>query len=80
VYGIVLVTADHGNAEEMIDYKYDGPHTYHTSNLVPFTLVSDEHKNNKLHAGGKLCDVAPTVLKLLGVAQPSEMDGISLIH
>jgi 2,3-bisphosphoglycerate-independent phosphoglycerate mutase len=77
--GVVLVTADHGNADEMMDYKNGGPHTYHTTNLVPLTLVGEVFKGKKLRAGGKLCDIAPTMLKILGVPKPPEMEGQSLI-
>ncbi|MBI4713225.1 MAG: 2,3-bisphosphoglycerate-independent phosphoglycerate mutase, partial [Planctomycetes bacterium] len=77
--GVVLVTADHGNAEEMIDAKNGGPHTYHTTNPVPFTLVSEQYKKRKLRTGGRLCDVAPTILEILGISKPKEMEGVSLI-
>jgi len=77
--GAALVTADHGNADEMLDYKNGGPHTYHTTNLVPFTLVGEGFKGKKLRAGGKLCDIAPTMLKILGIDKPSDMEGQSLI-
>lgn len=78
--GIILVTSDHGNAEEMIDYKNGGPHTCHTTNLVPFILVSSESRVRSLRSGGKLCDIAPTILDLLNVAKPDEMEGMSLIE
>ncbi|MBI4835038.1 MAG: 2,3-bisphosphoglycerate-independent phosphoglycerate mutase [Planctomycetes bacterium] len=80
VGGITLITADHGNAEEMIDIEHGGgAHTYHTTNPVPFTLVSDGHKGRRLRSGGKLCDVAPTILELLNIPKPKEMDGQSLL-
>lgn len=78
--GIVLITADHGNAEEMIDSKNGGPHTYHSTNPVPFTLVADDFKGRQLRSGGKLCDIAPTILELLGKAKPVEMEGTSLLR
>ncbi len=72
--GIAMITADHGNAEEM--RKPDGsPMTAHTTNLVPFILVGTDAK---LHAG-RLADIAPTILDLMGLACPPEMDGKSLI-
>jgi 2,3-bisphosphoglycerate-independent phosphoglycerate mutase len=72
-----IVTADHGNAEMMIDPKTGGPHTYHTTNPVPFVLVSDEGRM-ALRSGGSLRDIAPTMLGILGVAQPAEMTGRDL--
>jgi 2,3-bisphosphoglycerate-independent phosphoglycerate mutase len=78
--GIVIITADHGNAEEMIDYQNNNqPHTYHTTNPVPFTLVGEKFKNRKLRMNGKLCDIAPAMLEILGIEKPSEMEGISLL-
>jgi len=71
-----IVTADHGNAETMIDPVTGGPHTYHTTNPVPFILASDGRQ--PLRAGGSLRDIAPTVLGLLGVEKSAEMTGIDL--
>ena len=71
-----VITADHGNAEGMIDPVTGGPHTYHTTNPVPFIVV-DEAKN-PLRTGGALQDVAPTLLGMLGVSQPKEMMGQNL--
>ncbi len=77
--GAVLITADHGNAELMVDEK-GNPHTAHTTNLVPFLLISDEYKKTSLQkTGGRLCDVAPTLLELLHLSKPAEMTGESLI-
>ncbi len=73
----LLVTADHGNAEMMIDPVTGGPHTAHTTNPVPFLTVGDAVAG--LRAGGALCDVAPTILALLGLEQPAEMTGRSLL-
>jgi 2,3-bisphosphoglycerate-independent phosphoglycerate mutase len=73
----LLVTADHGNAELMIDPETGGPHTAHTTNPVPLILV-DPDADRPLRAGGALCDVGPTVLHLMGVEQPSEMTGVDL--
>jgi 2,3-bisphosphoglycerate-independent phosphoglycerate mutase len=71
-----LITADHGNAETMIDPVTGTPHTYHTTNPVPFLLVDDSH--SKLKPTGALQDIAPTVLGILGVEQPKEMTGLDL--
>jgi 2,3-bisphosphoglycerate-independent phosphoglycerate mutase len=76
--GRVLITADHGNAETMVD-ETGGPHTAHTCNLVPFILVDDIRTNAKLRTGGILADLAPTMLQILGIPQPKEMTGTSLI-
>ncbi len=79
--GAVLVIADHGNAEQMLEP--DGsPHTAHTTNPVPCVLICDDPllKRSRLREGGVLGDVSPTVLELMGLAQPSEMTGKSLIE
>jgi len=73
----LLVTADHGNCELMIDPTTDGPHTAHTTNPVPF-LVVGENDLRSLRHGGSLQDVGPTVLRLLGVDPPAEMTGRDL--
>ena len=73
----LLITADHGNCEMMIDPETGGPHTAHTTNPVPF-LVVDEDGKHGLREGGALCDVGPTILKLLGLEQPVEMTGRDL--
>jgi 2,3-bisphosphoglycerate-independent phosphoglycerate mutase len=73
----LLVTADHGNCEMMIDPATGGPHTAHTTNPVPF-LVVDGAGPAALREGGALCDVGPTILGLLGLEQPSEMTGRDL--
>ena len=77
--GIMLVTADHGNAETMINPETGEPHTAHTLNPVPLILVSEEHKGCTLKGGGALKDIAPTLMHLLGLKQPEEMEGINLI-
>ena len=77
--GAVVVTADHGNCEQMLDPETGGPHTKHTTYDVDLIVVDDEHKGGRLHEGGRLADVAPTVLELMGVAQPAEMTGRSLL-
>ena len=76
--GKMIVTADHGNIEQLIDYDTGMPHTAHTTNLVPVILVDEEHRNGRLREGSAI-DVAPTLLRLLGLAQPKEMTGHSLI-
>jgi 2,3-bisphosphoglycerate-independent phosphoglycerate mutase len=73
----LLVTADHGNCELMIDPETGGPHTAHTTNPVPLVVV-DPDGDRPLRTGGALCDVGPTVLHMLGVEQPSEMTGVDL--
>jgi 2,3-bisphosphoglycerate-independent phosphoglycerate mutase len=74
--GSWLVTADHGNAEMMVDPVTKGPHTYHTTNPVPFIFMSND--NVKLREGGALQDVAPTVLAILGLEKPKQMKGEDL--
>lgn len=77
--GNVIVTADHGNAECMID-DFGEVCTSHTTNLVPLILFSKKYKKATLRKGGKLCDIAPTLLKIMDIAQPEEMTGKSLIE
>ncbi len=76
--GNLIITADHGNAEQMIDYKTGEPHTAHTTNLVPLILITKNGKE-KLKGGGKLADLAPTMLKLMNIEKPDEMTGECLI-
>jgi len=73
----LLITADHGNCEMMIDPETGGPHTAHTTNPVPFIVV-DPDGDRPLRSGGALCDVGPTILTMLGIEQPSEMTGTDL--
>jgi len=73
----LLVTADHGNCEVMIDPETGGPHTAHTTNPVPIVVV-DPDGDRPLRGGGALCDVGPTILSMLGIDQPTEMTGRSL--
>jgi 2,3-bisphosphoglycerate-independent phosphoglycerate mutase len=75
--GAVLITADHGNADKIAEPGTDLPFTAHTTNPVPFVLVSE--KKQKLRSGGILADIAPTMLDLLGLPKPPEMTGKSLI-
>jgi 2,3-bisphosphoglycerate-independent phosphoglycerate mutase len=76
--GITMITADHGNAEQMYDPITHGPHTAHTCNKVPFILISDK-KDLILRNDGILADIAPTMLELLGIEKSKEMTGRSLI-
>ena len=76
--GRALITADHGNCEQMVDPRTGQPHTAHTTNLVPFHLVDEAYRGARLREGGALEDVAPTLLGLLGLEQPSEMTGRDL--
>ena len=74
--GEVIITADHGNCEIMYDPVHQQPHTQHTTNLVPFVYVGEKARIVK---GGTLRDVAPSILHLLGLKQPKEMNGHNLI-
>lgn len=76
--GRMLVTSDHGNAEMMIDPATGGPHTAHTTNLVPFHFIDEAARDLKMREGGALEDIAPTMLALLGVEKPAEMTGRDL--
>jgi 2,3-bisphosphoglycerate-independent phosphoglycerate mutase len=77
--GAILITADHGNLEKMLDEDTGEPHTAHTNNPVPFILVHPNLQNADVRDGGSLRDVAPTVLGLLDIPVPPEMTGKSLI-
>jgi len=76
---IALITADHGNAEKMIDYKTNIPKTSHTKDPVELIYVAEDYKNVKLTEKGILSDIAPTILYLLGIKQPAEMTSKNLI-
>jgi 2,3-bisphosphoglycerate-independent phosphoglycerate mutase len=76
--GAMLITADHGNAEMMIDPATGGPHTAHTTNPVPFIVVSEDAKKFTLKPGGSLRDISPTLLGMLAVDEPQEMTGADL--
>lgn len=78
VNGVLLITADHGNCEQMIDYKTGEPHTAHTTNPVPLAIVGIP--GNKKLKEGRLCDLAPTMLSIMGLEKPEEMTGESLIE
>jgi 2,3-bisphosphoglycerate-independent phosphoglycerate mutase len=77
--GTAIVLADHGNCEQMIDPLTGGPHTAHTTYDVELIVVDDHYKNQKLSDDGRLADVAPTALKMMGLPQPKEMTAKSLI-
>jgi len=76
--GAMLITADHGNAEMMIDPATGGPHTAHTTNPVPFILVAENSQQFNLKPDGSLRDISPTVLGMLGLPQPKDMTGHDL--
>ena len=78
VDGVLFICADHGNAEKMVDYETGAPHTAHTTNPVPFILVN-AGEGISLRDGGCLADIAPTLLEIMGLEQPKEMTGKSLI-
>jgi 2,3-bisphosphoglycerate-independent phosphoglycerate mutase len=73
----LLITADHGNCEMMIDPATGGPHTAHTTSPVPFLVVNGDDTHS-LREGGALRDVGPTILRMLGLERPAEMDGRDL--
>jgi 2,3-bisphosphoglycerate-independent phosphoglycerate mutase len=78
-HGSAIVLADHGNCEQMIDPATGAPHTSHTTYDVELIVVDDRYKGRQLRSGGRLADVAPTVLDLMGLPKPSEMTGESLL-
>jgi len=78
--GTMIITSDHGNAEIMVDPKGGGPYTAHSLNPVPLILVDEEHKECTLKSGGALKDIAPTILTLLDIPVPHEMEGKNLLQ
>ncbi len=76
--GVLFICADHGNCDMMIDYETGEPFTAHTTNPVPFILVNAD-PSYKLAEGGRLCDIIPTLIELMGMEQPAEMTGKSLL-
>ncbi len=78
--GTLFITADHGNAEVMIDYSTGKPMTAHTSDPVPFLWISKDAEGKSLKDGGKLADIAPTMLTVMGLEVPSEMTGTCLLN
>ena len=78
VGGKMFICADHGNAEQLVDYETGAPFTAHTTNPVPFILVNADDSVG-LREGGCLADIAPTLIELMGMEQPAEMTGKSLL-
>jgi 2,3-bisphosphoglycerate-independent phosphoglycerate mutase len=76
--GAMLITADHGNAEMMIDPVTGGPHTAHTTNPVPLIVISENSHQFTLRLGGSLRDISPTILGMLEIDEPKEMTGQDL--
>jgi 2,3-bisphosphoglycerate-independent phosphoglycerate mutase len=77
--GAVIITADHGNCELMKDPATGAPHTAHTTFPVPLLYINEKDRSRALRKGGRICDVAPTMLALMGIAQPAAMTGTSLL-
>lgn len=77
--GNIIITADHGNADDMLDFGTNQPNTFHTKNPVPLIVISEKYKNRKLKDGGVLGNLAPTILEILGVEKPAIMDKESLL-
>lgn len=78
--GNLIITADHGNADDMIDFDSDQPNTFHTKNPVPFLLVSERFKECKLRDGGLLANITPTLLQILKIEKPKAMKEDSLLQ
>ena len=78
--GSLIITADHGNAEQMWLPEENCPHTQHTTYDVPLTVVGEEFKGGSLRGQARLADIAPTVMNMLGLDQPEEMSGHSLLN
>jgi 2,3-bisphosphoglycerate-independent phosphoglycerate mutase len=78
--GSAVILADHGNFERMWDFKNNMPHTAHTVGDVPLIVVDEEFKGRKMAEGGKLADVVPTFLEVMGIEKPAEMTGNSLLR
>jgi 2,3-bisphosphoglycerate-independent phosphoglycerate mutase len=76
--GVIIITSDHGNAEEMVEEEKGTPHTAHTSNPVPLVILGLREEKT-LREGGSLRDLAPTMLELLEIEKPKEMTGQSLL-
>ena len=77
--GKCIITADHGNADQRIDYVHGGPFTAHTTNPVPVIVIDPAAPKKTLRQGGRLCDLCPTMLDMMGMEKPAEMTGESLI-
>lgn len=81
--GVLIITADHGNAEQMLDSTTGGPHTYHTTNPVPFILISPDDttwRHAQLIEGGRLCDITPTILDIMSIPKAPDMTCQSLLR
>jgi 2,3-bisphosphoglycerate-independent phosphoglycerate mutase len=78
VNGQMFICADHGNCDKMVDEKTGEPFTAHTTNPVPFIIVNADPKYD-LKEGGRLCDIIPTMIEMMGLPKPEEMTGISLL-
>jgi 2,3-bisphosphoglycerate-independent phosphoglycerate mutase len=78
--GSAVILADHGNFERMWDFENDMPYTAHTVGDVPFIVVDEAFKNRTMAEGGKLADVVPTMLEVMGLEKPDEMTGNSLLR
>lgn len=78
VNGTMFICADHGNAEQLVDYETGEPYTAHTTNPVPFILVNYD-KDYTLKEGGCLADIVPTLIETMGMEKPAEMTGQSLL-
>ena len=78
--GKAIITADHGNADQMVDPQTGEPFTAHTTNPVPVIVVDPQHKKYALRSGGRLADLCPTMLDMMGLPKPAEMTGESLIE
>ena len=76
--GQMFICADHGNAEQLVDYETSEPFTAHTTNPVPFILVNYDSAYT-LREGGCLADIVPTLIEMMGMEQPKEMTGKSLL-
>jgi 2,3-bisphosphoglycerate-independent phosphoglycerate mutase len=77
--GKAIVTADHGNADQMVDPVTGEPFTAHTTNPVPMLVIDPAQPKHALATGGRLCDLSPTLLQMMGLPQPKEMTGKSLL-
>ena len=78
--GVLIITADHGNCELMRDPATGAPHTSHTLNPVPLLYMNDAARDARLRTGGRICDVAPTILEIMGLPKPAVMTGFSLLQ